>query len=497
VALGSSSSKRILSTKPDRKTLDDALEYVGKGWMPISPEVLALIKAKLANGGYDQNPDGFTEDLRKDFSLYSWFLSQLSQLKLSIPSESAFDIDQIVREIEVDQLVGIFGKADDSYLHKRDNSIKSQNLALKQSLTAVATAQVLADKKGIDANLAHICCGVRQLGINLVAWNYPRIFARAVEHCQKNDSSLDRELLKILGYSPLQLGSELALKWDASGSLKSMVFQDFSNISRLPENLLSQIGASPSELVGCVTLAEEVSKLAVPEIYPAVAGLMPKVISEVEAALGAGGFEQLREDLEKSSQEYSGEAEKIVLDIDPEIISHIAQNRLADQLVESNLWVLKCPSVYKEKFRNLYLNINKHKVSATAINILVSEVIPSLGFTKGCVYLVEEKHNKLNPVLRIGDSPISRYRQLDCSATEKSSHPVIVALGYNSPFIQENVPVNGEFVSHVTGTFTGQNKTGVLYLEMSDTLTRSADRIEPLLFFKAVRQALIDCLNLK
>ena len=155
MAVGSS-SRRIVSAVSDRKTLDDALAYVGKGWMPISAEVLNLIKGKLASGNYESRPDEFTEDLRKDFSLYSWFLAQLSEMKVSISNEAAFNIDQIVREIEVDQLVTVFGRADEGYLHKRDSAIKSQNLALKQSLTAVSAAQVLAENKGFDANLEQI-----------------------------------------------------------------------------------------------------------------------------------------------------------------------------------------------------------------------------------------------------------------------------------------------------------------------------------------------------
>ena len=204
-----------------------------------------------------------------------------------------------------------------------------------------------------------------------------------------------------------------------------------------------------------------------------------------------------RKKLNQSASQYSNDSnEEFNLDIEPEKITKIAQSQLATQLVQANPWVSKCPALYQEKFKNLYLQIDKHNISPTAINILVGDVIPSLGFTKGCVYIVEDSSNKLNPILRIGDAPLSRYRQLDCSASDHSAHPVIAALGYNSPLIQENVAVNGDFVSHVTGTFGGSNKTGVLYLEMSEKLVQSSDRSEALLFFKAVRQALSDCLNI-
>ncbi len=489
----SSSSRRVVSAVSDRRTLNDAIEFVAKGWMPISSQVVSLIRGKLGNGDYDLKRYELIADLRKDFSLFTWFLSQLSDLK---PNPASFDIEEIVQAIEVQQLIELFSKADDANVHKREKAAKSQTLALKHGLTAVVSAEKLADKQQIDSNLAHICAGVRQLGINLVAWNYPRIFSRAMEHCQRTNTSLDKELYKILGYSPLQLGAEIALDWDKTGGLKAIVFQDNENPAELPAELMNQLGGKAAELIGCVELGESVAKLSTPEIYPDVAGLMPEIVSDVEGILGKGGFQELREQLRKTSLEYSTASAPFELDIEPELITQIAQNQLASQLIQANQWALKCPALMLEKFKNLYLKIDKHNISPTAINILVGDVIPNLGFTRGCVYIVEENKNKLNPILRIGDSPLSRYRQLDCSASDRAVHPVIAALDYSTPFIQENVPVNGDFVSHVTGIFGGTGKTGVLYLEMSESLASSADRTEPLLFFKAARQALADCLNI-
>jgi hypothetical protein len=63
------------------------------------------------------------------------------------------------------------------------------------------------------------------------------------------------------------------------------------------------------------------------------------------------------------------------------------------------------------------------------------------------------------------------------------------------PIVEENVVLNGDFVSHVTGKFGNIDKVGILYLEMTEAL-REVDRENRLLYFKAIRQCLNDCLNL-
>jgi hypothetical protein len=96
--------------------------------------------------------------------------------------------------------------------------------------------------------------------------------------------------------------------------------------------------------------------------------------------------------------------------------------------------------------------------------------------------------------LRIGNTNLSRFRPLSC-ADAGQLHPAVEALSYTTPLRQENVVVNGELVSHITGTFGNTEKTGVLYLELMPRLL-DVDQIVGLIAFKAIRHCLNDCLNL-
>lgn len=492
-------SKRIVSSSSDRKNLDDAIDYVAKGWMPISTQVIKIVREKLQSGQYESQREELIVDLKRDFSLFTWFLSKLEKLHDFKKSDKARNLDDYVNKIEIDKLIEVFNETDEQKSRqKRDTALKPQTLALKQAIAAVTTAESAADIKNLDPTIANMCAGIRQLGVNLVAWNYPRIYARALESSLKGKDSLDKSLTKILGYSPMELGTELALKWDRTGGLAALVTNDSEKLGNLSIEARAQLGENPEELIKCIELGETVSKLVAPEIHPEAAAAMPAIISEVEAVFGKGGMDILKQALQAATTSYSGEDEVVFsIDIDPKKVTEVARNQLAAKFLDKNTWVSKCSKPLQDKFLNLYGYVDPKTISPVAINILIGDVVPALGFTRGCVYLVDNNKSKLNPIMRIGDSPITRYRALDCSSSDRSAHPVILALGYSTPLIQENVPVNGEFVSHVTGVFGSSEKTGVLYLEMSEKLARSADRGEALLFFKAVRQALLDCLNLQ
>lgn len=46
----------------------------------------------------------------------------------------------------------------------------------------------------------------RQLGLDLISWNYPSIYSRAITAHRVRGTELDLELDKLLGISPLQIG---------------------------------------------------------------------------------------------------------------------------------------------------------------------------------------------------------------------------------------------------------------------------------------------------
>ena len=102
----------------------------------------------------------------------------------------------------------------------------------------------------------------------------------------------------------------------------------------------------------------------------------------------------------------------------------------------------------------------------------------------------------LVPRLKIGDKNRT-FKAISCSCGGEKSHPVAEAFHCLTPLKEENVVLNGEVVSHVTGKFGSVDKIGVLFLEFTDTVPVTLDTGQRLLYFKAIRQALNDALNLR
>src|SRR5262249_37415849 len=93
-----------------------------------------------------------------------------------------------------------------------------QALRFRESLLSASAAEILASKNAIDPEDGFSCGLLRQLGLTLIAWNYPRVYNRAME-CITPNEGLDFQLQKVLGFSPSLLGLTFAQRWNLSDEI--------------------------------------------------------------------------------------------------------------------------------------------------------------------------------------------------------------------------------------------------------------------------------------
>jgi hypothetical protein len=357
-----------------------------------------------------------------------------------------------------------------------------------------STAELLAERYKLDPNQAFLLAMVRQLGLNLVAWNYPRIYSKALTSASKGEGELEELLFKTLGYSPLELGVRSSLDWCHHADTQAVLGV---------EDFLGGLGSDPDitqqaeKFREFCEAGEVLAKMHDPEYFPKAISRWSRVSRDIEKYLGPSGLQLIQARVEQQGSGYlSLVPAALKLDLNPENALKVAVGNISERLFEGNGYAAKCPTFFAEQFRNLYRHIVPGQPSPTAIKELVEHVIPNVGFLRGCVYLVDQKKLQAVPMLRIGDGPIDRYRPLSCGDSGRAPHPVVEALSYSAPIIQEDAFLNGGQVSHVTGVFGNEEKLGVLYLEMSPSM-RAGDRQQAILYFKAVREALNDCLNMR
>ena len=195
------------------KRLNRAIDHVLKLWIPINSDVLTRIQKKLLDGLYQQDRDGLLKDLKEDVSLYTWCLRRLCEM-----ADESDDFDPIrhLQAIELDELSDLLDiEPSDISSHSLEGSDGEAARILKEVLVGASAAEVISDKKGGDTTRAYGASLLRQLGLTLIAWNYPSVFKKAVEKT-KAGLELDVAISEQLGFSPSLFAVNLVQKWGLS-----------------------------------------------------------------------------------------------------------------------------------------------------------------------------------------------------------------------------------------------------------------------------------------
>lgn len=476
--------------------LKEAIEYVSKPWIPVNGELLREVQRKLGAGLYSENKAELVKDLKKDIALFAYCLRRLKDFV----GTKSVDVGPVefLKGLDADGLTKIINVSEDEIsTHRLDPNMKPQVQRMKHSIISASATEVLATKANIDGDLAFSCAQFRQLGLTLVAWNYPRVYMKALSSLKGSNEPLETLLAKVLGYSPVQLGVQAALSWNECPELMVGLGSEafFSEEGSSAKAALPANNALGEKLAKFSEIGEAFARVN-DETYPKTPKDWEAVKGEVTSILGPGGVSLIKAKIKENSSEYTiAHPDLFKLDIAPEPPRR-AGSQFAGKLFAENTYAKKCPNWLQDRIRALYEYVLQGEISIEGLNVLVTEVIPTAGFLRGCAYLVDPERMLLVPSLRIGDVNIARFKPLNCSTVGNSAHPAVEALSYSTPIIQEKVFINGDLVSHITAAFGNNERAGVLYLEMSDELILG-ERQAPLLYFKAIRQCLNDCLNLR
>ena len=142
----------------------------------------------------------------------------------------------------------------------------------------------------------------------------------------------------------------------------------------------------------------------------------------------------------------------------------------------------------------MYEQLSPGDIWREIIQGLVKGAMPCAGFESGCIFMIEPYSMTLQPMLKFGKANPDRMHIVTLSAADDSD-PIGEAFKCSSPIKQDDQTPSGDTVSFIAGALGNQQKTGVLYVELGDRLESKASA-DPLLYFKALRQALCDSLNL-
>lgn len=477
---------------PPQRRLEQAVEYVSRTWFPVNPDVFAAIQATLQAGKYDNNLTALIQDIKKDFSVFTYCLKGIRDLyPPGNADKSPFAVLKVMDHEVLKKLISVPSTEISS--HDFLAMERAQSTRLKHMVLSCSTAELLAMKNSLNPDEVYTLTVLRQLGMNLVAWNYPSIYQRALQTLRNgSELELDDILADLLGFTPKELAAELTLPVE----MRERNAIDLGLVSQEGETEILSVESDSLSRKMC-EIGEAFAVLNDPEQHPSGTSRSKTVIAEINHILGPQSLNLIREVMNRKYVSYVKHSPEIFA-VNSAIESNIqrASFHYGAVLYSKNQYVTRTPEELQRRIREVYSRLSKGQVSTEGIQMLASDLLPSVGFQRGCIFLLDQKRLFLMPRLRIGNDSVSRYKTYNCGDSLDMGNPIVDALTCSYPIKQENTFFNGEGCSLIAGALGGHERAGVLYLEMSDKLVENA-ALEPLAIFKALRQCFNDCLNLR
>jgi hypothetical protein len=454
---------------------------VSRHWFPANAQLLDRIRRGLSEGTYELDVDFLLAEIRTDFSLFMYLIREVmrevQREGLNPPAVSS--PIELLRWSGLPRIKKILNQtAGNLSAHSLESMNDAQAGRLREAMVSASTSEVLAQRSSVDADLGYSMGLLRQLGLTLVAWNYPSVYQR-VYSALKPESTIDEELSQALGFSPALLAISLLQDWGLGVEL-------WGPIDDLPRGAEASLGVA-STLREICRVGEALARATDPDHYPSAVGDWENAKRELEKRFGYEGLKLIQARLRENCESYARLLPQVfapLKEFDPE--KRIHQHR-EQELILQNQYVAQCPPEVAIKFKELYARLRPGVAARDAISFLVKDLVPFAGFYAGAVFIVEPASMLLEPRVQFGAAKLRRIRRGEIRSES--------AFFCSAPIIEHDSNSGPQAVVGISCVLGEQHRAGVLYLEIQrqhfDDEARAA-----LAVFKAIRRALMDCLGM-
>jgi hypothetical protein len=484
-----------ISTVSSRR-LEKACQYVSDLWFPVNSELLAKLKMGVKGGVYDLNPEELVTGITSDFSLYMYCLRELLNLLkqegAKIPPLS--NPVEVLRQAGIEKLKSILSVEEHQISKHNFESIDEfQSLRLGESLISASAVSVMSESSKKDQETGYSAALLRQLGLTLIAWNYPSIYKDALSNITEF-ASLDLLITEKLGFSPTLLAIRLLVSWGVPIAYCEAVFmmddQEETNEEESINNILS------GSLAKICQVGEALARANNPKVYPTAEKDWEMAKSEIESRLGKDGIQLIQDALNDNIENYLTFMPELFnggLVLDPELHNAEKQRSVVGS---RNPYVILCKESLKNQLTHLYLNMPEGVISENSLADLIRNIIPTSDFTGGYIYSIDPGISMLVPQTKFGTVLLKEAKMVDYSLVTSNGDSVSVAFRSNDPVVEYGLTRSKEYLTGITGILGYSSRVGVLYLEIPQALYGDGERTY-LHAFKAISQTINDCLNLK
>ncbi len=483
--------KIVLKADPrDIRQAREVLKHLEDGWLPVNPQILTAVQKNLELGTYDKDPLLLIEEVKSDPGLFFHVAKNLKAHVSQSKRIGGFDPISQLKTLEAEKLGALFEVHPESIspLHARESPSVSQAAQTKQLRLSAMTAETIAKKLLIQPDHAFSNAAFRQLGLELVAWNYPHIFARALSLHKTKGEPIEHYLRKTLGISPQKIALQYARKWGMSNDIEKSINYTSSLHHRdhheetFDRNDHENLKVSLGELC---QLSELYAKAQDPQHYPTAPDLWAAKEIGIKEYLGKEVLEEIEEKTHVMLEEMEQPEEQAAA---PKPVHKVPTKK--DAILDKNHYLKRIPTWLQKYFVRAYKEMNESEVPLDAIRILANKAVPQAGFIRGCLYLQDKEKLELEPALRFGDTPLENYKEL----MYNSKNGITTVMYSQAPLKQAGRGVLGDHVTQICGSLRNSDFPGVLYLEIADEAEDNPEH-DAVSFFHAIRQTLSDCLS--
>jgi hypothetical protein len=332
---------------------------------------------------------------------------------------------------------------------------------------------------------------VREVGLNLVAWNYSSLYGRVLRSLSKS-SSLDIELSKELGFSP----SLLALKFlrpriDDTQAEAQQILQSWKTLDELCD------------------IGEALARASNPEAYPSAENDWKKANEYLQSTVGLTGINLIKARAMESTLVYRRALPDTFPTLD-DFNPAIAIKKHQKSQLRENPYLPMCPPDVQAAIRRVYAQMPRNSVNKAAIELIIKEVIPLAGFTGGCIFLVDPSSMSLVARTVIGSVTLRTLNPVPLPRTQGSHMDTLVgdvlttnihltddfarvAFDSDQPLMQRSSVVGPQARTGIYGRLGKERRIGVLYLEAPEA-TFTTSGLKTVKIFRAIHLTLCHAL---
>lgn len=455
------------------RRIDRALQHVSKPWFPMNPDVIKRVKTGIDSGSYEQDFGALLADLKTDFALFTFIVKELTQ-KAVLQNISQATISNPIELIRWGGTAAIkevlIEQQKTPNVHSLHWSEPFQIQRLRETAIIASTASVLSEKKNLDPELGFSRGVIREIGLNLIAWNYPTVYTKVLANLTP-DQKLDDELSKELGFTP----SLLAMR----------VMHPETSDNQQADASQESTWATYDELC---EIGENLARAENPETYPSAENDWQTAKSFLANALGEQAVNIIRDRALESSKHYQKTLPEVFGSLEkfnPQ--QAIEKHRRTTRALEERLLKHCSPSV-QQALKDLYAEMSEETVNKALVGRLLKTIVPEAGFTGGCVFVVDPSSLSLKPRTLIGKVQMRQIANVDLEPGDAA----VSALSTAQPVIQSSEDLSNSALTGIYSSLGSRKKIGVLYLETPKKTPQPDEGTMGV--FEVIKKALCDAL---